>query len=150
MTDQNSYIKSLERKLEKLKGHNYCLELDKDELQRQADHLKGDVQRYAHYLHEAEERNRRVQEEFETAQETVAEFIELRDNLIEKIQVLKDQNHQLVHQHNQYCEQTDAQIHELQNTVEVLSDQNAVLHGHIEHLEAVAANHEVEPEEDHQ
>ena len=66
---------------------------------------------------------------------------------MEKIQILKDQNHQLVHQHNQYSEQIDAQIQELQNTVEVLSDQNAVLHGHIEHLQAVIANQD-EPEED--
>ncbi|XP_073046190.1 uncharacterized protein [Primulina eburnea] len=148
MADQSSYIKNLERKLEKLKGHNYCLKLDKDELERRAEHLEGDVHRYAHYLHEAEERNRKTQEEFETSQETVAEFIELHDTLVEKIQVLKDQNHQLVHQHNQYSAQTDAQIQELQDTVEVLSDQNAVLHGHIEHLETVIANHEEEPEED--
>lgn len=32
--------------------------------------------------------------------------------------------------------------------MEVISDQNAVLHGHIEHLEAVIANHEKDPEED--
>ena len=110
MADQSSYIKSLEKKLEKLKEHNYCLELDKDELERRAEHLRCDVQRYAHYLHEAEERNKKTQEEFETSQETVAEFIELRDTLVEKIQILKDQNHQLVHQHNQYSEHTDAQI----------------------------------------
>ncbi|XP_075490968.1 uncharacterized protein LOC142529339 [Primulina tabacum] len=142
-----SYIKSLERKLEKLKELNYCLELDKDELERRIEHLRSDVQRYAHYLHEAEERNKKTQEEFETSQETVAEFIELRDTLVEKIQILKDQNHQLVHQHNQYNEHTDAQIQELHDTVEVLSDQNAVLHGHIEHLQAVIANQD-EPEED--
>ncbi|XP_075473327.1 putative aminotransferase TAT2 [Primulina tabacum] len=111
MAYQNSYIKSLERKLQKLKEHNYCLELDKDELERRAEHLRSDVQRYAHYLHEAEQGNMKAQEEFEISQETVAKLIELRDTLVEKIQ-------------------------------------NAVLHGHIEHLEAVIANHEDEPEED--
>lgn len=39
-----------------------------------------------------------------------------------------------MHQHAYYYEQTDAQIHELQSTVEILNDQNAILHNQIEHL----------------
>lgn len=68
LNDQITYIKSLERKIKKLKGHNLCLELDKDELQCRAEHLRDDVEWYAHYLHDAEAHHSKTKIELEASQ----------------------------------------------------------------------------------
>lgn len=104
MTDQANCIKSLERKIEQLKGQNICLELDKDGLMRTEYNLRDDIEHFTHYLHVAKEQHENTNEELKASREAIIELVNLQYHSVGKIQTLRHQIDHFMHQHTQYRE----------------------------------------------